>query len=176
MHFECVRGASHTQNVVLPGFSDKFLSVFNSDQEEFMKVLTICLAILAIIITIVPQFSDCESQGRMLTLADGRLVSMKCHWTASAEFALGIPLFAVAGALFLSRQKETHIILGSLGMILGILVILIPTELIGVCASPDMLCHSVMRPVLILTGSLVTVISLAVTIYSSMKGKTASTA
>ena len=136
-----------------------------------MKVLAIFLAIMAIVIAVVPQFSDCESQGRMLTLEDGRQIPMKCHWTASAEVALGVPLFAIAGALFLGRQKETASSLGSLGIVLGVLVILIPTELIGVCASPAMPCHSVMRPTLLLAGSLVTVISLAVFLTSILKGR-----
>ena len=141
-----------------------------------MKVLAICLAILAIIISVIPQITDCQSQGRMLTLGDGRQVPMKCHWTASTEITLGVPLFAVAGALFLSRQQETRLALGSLGMVIGVLVILIPTELIGVCTNPDMLCHLVMNPTLILTGSLATAIGLSITLFSLAKGKISSPA
>jgi hypothetical protein len=51
--------------------------------------------------------------------------------------------------------------LSILGIVLGIFIILIPTNLIGVCISPEMLCSSVMRPILILAGILVVVANLA---------------
>jgi hypothetical protein len=125
-----------------------------------MKVLAVILAILAISIAALPQFTDCESQGRQLTLADGRTIPMKCHWTARAELATGFPLFTVAAIQFFSKRRETHLALGILGAILGAIVILLPTSLIGVCLSADMLCNSLMKPALILIGSLVVVISL----------------
>ena len=125
-----------------------------------MKILAVFLAILAILITALPQFTDCESQGRQLTLADGRNIPMKCHWTAQAELATGFPLFAVGAIAFFSRRRETRLVLGILGAILGAIVILLPTSLIGVCLSADMLCNSLMKPALILIGSLVVAISL----------------
>jgi hypothetical protein len=125
-----------------------------------MKVLAVILAILAISITALPQFTDCESQGRQLTLADGRNIPMKCHWTARAELTTGFPLFAVAAIQFFSKRREIHLALGILGVILGAIVILLPISLIGVCLSTDMLCNSLMKPALILTGSLVVIISL----------------
>lgn len=126
-----------------------------------MRALAVCLAILAVLISVVPLFTDCESQGRALSLADGRSIPMKCHWTARAELVLGVPLLAVGVMLFFSRRRETRIALGILGVILGVFAILLPTVLIGVCMSADMLCNSLMKPALILTGSLVVVISVA---------------
>lgn len=127
-----------------------------------MKVLAVFIAILAILISVVPQFTDCQSQGRVLTLADGRQVPMKCHWAARAELVAGIPLFAVGAMMYFSRLKETKIATGILGFVLGVLVILLPTGLIGVCMNAEMLCNSVMKPFLILTGSLVLAVNLAV--------------
>ena len=43
---------------------------------------------------------------------------------------------------------------------MGAVVILLPTYLIGVCASADMLCNSIMKPTLILAGTLIIAISL----------------
>jgi len=131
-----------------------------------MKVLAVALIVLAVLISVVPQFTDCQSQGRQLTLDNGKNVPMKCHWTAVAELVLGITLAVLGIELFFSRRKETRMALGILGVVLGVFVILIPTVLIGVCMSADMLCNSVMKPALILTGSLVAVVSLVVTIVS----------
>ena len=131
-----------------------------------MKVLAVSLAILAILISVIPQFTDCESQGRQLVLENGRTIPMKCHWTARAELALGFPLFAVGAIQFFSKRQETRIAVGILGVILGALVILLPTGLIGVCSSADMLCNSAMKPALILMGSLVIAISLASIVFA----------
>jgi hypothetical protein len=135
-----------------------------------MKLLAIFIAILAILISVVPQFTDCESQGRTLTLEDGHQISMKCHWTARAELVAGIPLFAIGAMTYFSRRKETRIVMGVLGSLLGVLVILLPTGLIGVCMNAEMLCNSVMKPFLILTGSLVVAVSLAVIVFSILGG------
>lgn len=136
-----------------------------------MKMLAVFIVFLAVLISVVPQFTDCESQGRALTLQDGRQIPMKCHWTARAELVAGIPLFAVGVLLFTSHSKETKNRLSILGLILGAFVILLPTGLIGVCLSADMLCNSIMKPFLILMGSLVVAISLAVLAFSIQSGK-----
>jgi hypothetical protein len=44
--------------------------------------------------------------------------------------------------------------------VLGSLVILLPTRLIGVCTHPEASCNLVMRPAMILTGSLLVGVSL----------------
>jgi hypothetical protein len=52
-----------------------------------------------------------------------------------------------------------------------LIVILIPTVLIGVCASLEMLCNSIMKPSLILAGSLVAVVSAWVALSSLRRGE-----
>lgn len=126
-----------------------------------MKVASVVIVVLAIAIAVVPMFTDCESAGRTLTLADGRQVAMKCHWTARAELGLGLPLMAVGLMMGFSRRREARRFLGIGGTTLGALAILLPTELIGVCANPDMPCVSAMKPALILMGALVVGVSLA---------------
>jgi hypothetical protein len=125
-----------------------------------MKVIASILIVLALVIAVVPQFTDCQSQGRALTLQSGKTVPMKCHWTGQAEIVVGGPLLILGGLMFANRRRGTLRSLSILGIVLGVFAVLLPTALIGVCASADMLCNSVMKPTLIFSGSLVTIASL----------------
>jgi hypothetical protein len=131
-----------------------------------MKIAAALVIVLALVIGIVPQFTDCQSQGRALVLQNGKTVPMKCHWTAIAEIAMAVPLVGVGAVTAVSKRKESRRILAGLGILLGIFVILLPTALIGVCASADMLCNSVMKPTLILSGILIIAISIVSLIMS----------
>jgi hypothetical protein len=124
-----------------------------------MRVLSVAIIALALVSGILPQFTDCQSQGKAMQLANGMTVAMKCHWTARGEIALAVPLVGMAGALAFSRRKETARSLGMLGVILGAFVMLLPTALIGVCTS-GMPCNTVMRPTLLLSGGLIVGLSL----------------
>lgn len=118
------------------------------------KVMGGTIVLLALVIAIVPIFTDCQSQGRSLTTKDGKSVAMKCHWTGIAEIGIAIPL-GLTGLFNLRKQrKDTTRTLSVMGMAAGALAILFPTVLIGVCANPDMICNLVMRPTLIAAGTL----------------------
>jgi hypothetical protein len=106
------------------------------------------------------------ANGRMLTTADGRSVPMKCHWTAIAVIGLAIPLLLIGFFNFTSKRKETLRSLNLIGLALGVLVVLFPTVLIGVCANADMPCNMIEKPTLILSGILVVGASL-MTLVSS---------
>ncbi len=138
-----------------------------------MRVLASLTILLSLVIGIVPQFTDCESTGRHLTLADGREIPMKCHWTARGELAVAAPAAVVGVGMLLTKRKETRRALGVTSGVLGIATILLPTALIGVCGSPEMICNSTMRPLLILMGSLVIAISVVAVALSFIKGDTA---
>ena len=56
------------------------------------KVLGGVMIVLALTMAIVPIFTDCQSQGRALTLQDGRTVPMKCHWAGIAAIGAAVPL------------------------------------------------------------------------------------
>ena len=125
------------------------------------KFLGVAMILLAVALAVAPVFTDCESHGKMLTTADGRSVSMKCHWAGVAEVAAAIPL-ALAGIYALrSRRKETLRFAGIVGAASGAMAILLPTLLIGVCASPMMICNILMRPILLAAGILAIVASIA---------------
>jgi len=124
-----------------------------------MKVIAAIFIISAMVIGIVPQFTDCESQGRAIELGNGKTVPMKCHWSAQAEIPLAVTLLAVGVLMWIKNSKESRLILSILGIVLGVFVILIPTYLFGVCASFEMLCNSLMKPILIFFGTVTTIAS-----------------
>jgi uncharacterized membrane protein HdeD (DUF308 family) len=119
-----------------------------------MVVVGIMLIICALIISIVPQVTSCQSQGQQITLQNGKTIPMKCYWTGQAELVDGILLLIVGILLIVSKRKETMMFLSIIGIALGIVAILLPTVLIGVCATL-MICNTVMKMALLILGPLV---------------------
>ena len=114
--------------------------------------LGVTMIVLALALAIAPAFTDCESHGKMLTTADGRSISMKCHWAGVAEVAAAIPL-GIAGIYALrSRRKETTRFAAIIGAASGLMAILLPTLLIGTCGNPTMICNLLMRPIVLASG------------------------
>ena len=130
------------------------------------KIAAVIIVVLALVVGILPQFTDCQSQGRAIALQNGKTVPMKCHWTAIAEIGMAVPLLGVGTVMGVSKRKESRRIIAGLGALLGIFVILFPTRLIGVCASTDMVCNSVMKPTLIFSGILVIALSVVSLVIS----------
>jgi hypothetical protein len=91
---------------------------------------------------------------------------MKCHWTSMAMIGLGIPLVGIGTLLGFSKRRESRRNLGIMAALLGLSAILVPTTLIGVCANPDMICNSVMRPTLILTGTIVAAFGVGTSVFA----------
>jgi hypothetical protein len=120
-----------------------------------MKIIGVIVVALALVVAIVPRFTDCQSQGGAITLPNGKTIPMKCHWTGRAEMATAGPVAAVGVLLATSRRKRTIRTLAAIGLVLGLSVILLPATLIGVCASDQMICNMIMRPTLIFAGILV---------------------
>ena len=119
-----------------------------------MRVHGFVIVLLALVIGIVPAFTDCNSQGRSLTLQNGKTVPMKCHWTGRAEIAVAVPLAAVGALLAVNRRKQTRRALAAAAALLGLMAIALPVLLIGVCTAAEMICRMLMYPVLILAGIL----------------------
>jgi hypothetical protein len=135
-------------------------------------IIGIAIMVFAVGIAVIPQFTSCGSQGKAIQISADKTVPMKCTWTGQGELALSLPVFAVGAMMAASRRKESIRNLSILGIILGVAVLLTSTMFIGVCATPGMLCNSVMLPSLILLGSLVILGSL-IGLIASIKGKEA---
>ena len=130
-----------------------------------MKVIASLIIVLALVIGIVPQFTDCASQGKAIELANGKTIPMKCHWTARAELALALPLLATGVLMLVNRRKQTLRSLSIVSLVLGIAVMLVPTYLIGVCANPDMTCAMLERPTALFAGALTVLLSIVALVY-----------
>ncbi len=131
-----------------------------------MKIIAILLIVSGIATIFVPSFYTCAAQGKVIQLPNGKSIPMKCLWTARAEVGPGVLLSAVGVFLFVSRKSESRRFLSILAPILGILVILFPTALIGVCSHPDASCGVLMKPVLLLIGAVAGASGIAATAWS----------
>lgn len=116
------------------------------------KFLGIVLIVVALAMAVVPNFTDCESQGGMITLANGKLISMKCHWAGRAEIPVGLSLLVVGGMMAFNRRRVSLVNLSVLGIILSGFALAVPTFLIGTCTTPTMVCNTVMKPALLSLG------------------------
>jgi hypothetical protein len=126
------------------------------------KIMGGVLIVLALVIAIVPSFTDCLSQGLALTTTTGLTVPMKCHWTAIASIGVGLILGLVGIFTLISKRNETFRTLSGIGGASGALAIAFPTFLIGVCANPAHYCNLVEKPTLIASGILAIVASAVV--------------
>ncbi len=117
-----------------------------------MKIPAVLIVVLAILIGVVPHFNNCYFDGKTLALANGKVVPMKCYWSAQAEIAVAVPLLGVGVLMFLSRRRETLRALAALGALLGAFALLIPAALIGACSMGGASCNLVMKPAMALAG------------------------
>jgi hypothetical protein len=130
-----------------------------------MKAIGAVLIVLALVLGIVPQFTDCLAQGSAIELPNGNTIPMRCHWTRQAEVAVALPLGLAGLLVIFGRRRSTQRALLLVGMALGAAAILLPAYLIGVCASEDMICNMVMKPTLLFAGILTMATSLVGVVY-----------
>jgi Domain of unknown function (DUF4418) len=138
------------------------------DSSNRNKLLAGILIILGLLIAITPWyiFPVCEagtsgdnSGGMKMGAGSDQQMTksgthMKCWYTAEAEVVVGT-FVALAGIvlLFLKGQGKRRAI-GIATIVLGVLTILIPTFLIGVCNTSDAPCRIGTLPALIILGVL----------------------
>ena len=112
------------------------------------KITGIVIALLGLLTALIPTviFKVCAAM-------DGKF--MKCHWTSQVEVALGIGVLVLGLLIVLSKENAAASAYAVASAVNGVLVILIPTVVIGVCGSADMPCHSGTKPALIIAGALI---------------------
>ena len=77
--------------------------------------------------------------GKMLELVSGKQVPMKCHWAGQAAIVVGIliTVTAVMGLLAKQDYKKFAVV----NAVAGVLLFMVFTSLVGVCASEEMRCQ-----------------------------------
>jgi hypothetical protein len=97
---------------------------------------------VGLLIAIVPQFAQCHPE-------------MICVWTARAAIGAGALLVATGGVLLLPAARGREAAVGASAMAAGVLTVLLP-YVVPTCADPTMICNTVMKPVLVLSGGAAT--------------------
>ncbi|MFP1676624.1 DUF4418 family protein [Gardnerella sp. Marseille-Q9691] len=116
--------------------------------------------ILGILIAIAPlTFAKvCQTEGGM---------HMACYYTGRAALGIGL-VIAVLGIVALFVKENVRIGLSIAVIVNSLLMIAVPTFLIGVCKSPMMHCASVTRPTLIVL-SVLSLVFAAISVYLDSK-------
>ncbi len=115
------------------------------------KILAVITAVLGLLAAIGPR--------TIFPVCSAAEMKMKCYYTANAEIAAGIIAALVGIAIILIDKNKVKLALSAVQAIQGLVIILIPTAIIGVCGSPMMHCVSSTKPALIVIGALDIVIS-----------------
>ena len=77
--------------------------------------------------------------GKMLETTAGKQVPMKCHWAGQAAIAVCIIILAVAIVALLEKKNYKGLMI--VNAVAGVVLFLVFTKLIGVCASEEMRCQ-----------------------------------
>ena len=77
--------------------------------------------------------------GKMLETSAGKQVPMKCHWAGQAAIAVCIIILAVAIVALLTKKNYKALMV--VNAVAGVVLFLVFTKLIGVCASEEMRCQ-----------------------------------
>ena len=77
--------------------------------------------------------------GKMLELVSGKQVPMKCHWAGQAAIAVSVIILATAIVALLAKKEYKGLMV--VNAVAGVILFLVFTSLIGVCASEEMRCQ-----------------------------------
>ena len=78
--------------------------------------------------------------GKMLELVSGKQVPMKCHWAGQAAIAVSVIILATAIVALLAKKEYKGLMV--VNAVAGVILFLVFTSLIGVCASEEMRCQT----------------------------------
>lgn len=168
-----------------------------------LKVIAVVIVVLALVIGIVPQFTNCDYGKSMATPAAGTATTTaasgmttpttmagqsttpttmakavtttkpRCFYTARGEIAVAVPLLIIGIFMLISSRKETWRALSVLAIVEGLFAILLPAVLIGVCLKSTMTCRQEMEPTLYAAGGLTLAVSIAALIINELRGRAA---
>ena len=77
--------------------------------------------------------------GKLLDLVNGKQVPMKCHWAGQAAIAVSVIIIAASVMALLAKKEYKGLMV--VNAVAAVLLFLVFTSLIGVCASETMRCQ-----------------------------------
>lgn len=109
-------------------------------QKKLSVVLSAVAAVVAAAMMAVIKFVAPVCSGLIETAA-GKQIPMKCHWTAIAVFVVAV-LIAVVAIAGIVTEQFTLSGIAIFALATAIFVIVSDSLGIGVCANPEMACHT----------------------------------
>lgn len=131
---------------------DQISTQFGITREGFMKktnIFGLVIAFWGIVETLLAFviLPFCKPMGEMV---------MRCNTTSFVDGVLGI--FIIAAGAVIWQVPKTRTVLSSGAAVLGIIVALVPTLIVGVCPHPHMHCHAISAPVLVIVGASIAIV------------------
>jgi hypothetical protein len=99
-------------------------------------------------------FPVCEMEGKFVETKAGKLLPMPCGYAARAETGLGALVGLVGLGIIALPSYGSRRAFGVMTAGLGVVVMAVPTMLIGMCAAPDHICRVATQPALLLLGGI----------------------
>ena len=78
--------------------------------------------------------------GKMLELVSGNEVPMKCHWAGQAAIVIAVIILVAAVMALLAKKEYKGLMVVT--AVAAVILFLVFTSLIGVCASEEMRCQA----------------------------------
>lgn len=103
------------------------------------------LLVLGLLIAIGPQkiFPVCEFNPEK---------PMKCNWMGKAEIGVGAAIALIGVLQMVMDHAKVRMGLSMAAVPMGLVTLLLPTKLIGVCMNQHMRCVTLTRPALLMLG------------------------
>ena len=99
-----------------------------------------------------------------IALPSGKSIPMRCFYTGKVEIGLGIALLLLGVSLSLFTSRLIRFGLCLAGMCFALLILAVPTLLVGVCLNPTMACQIGTFPALMVLGGFATLFFFIMTI------------
>ena len=102
--------------------------------------------------------------GKMLELVSGKEVPMKCHWAGQAAIVVSVLIIVTAVMALLAKKDYKKFAV--INAVAAVLLFMVFTNLIGVCASAEMRCQ-----ITAVWGKGVSLVTLATSLALLLGGK-----
>lgn len=108
-------------------------------KDKIQKIVAIVQAVASLVIVGATRFWAPVCQGK-LELVSGKKVAMKCFYADRTSMVIAGLIILVTVLIFLSKYEVKKFYF--INLVLGVLLFLTYTNIIGVCMNPEMSCNT----------------------------------